>query len=184
MNAGTAILLAAIPEGRVFGLDQQALISIGIQLFNAAVLAAVLAYVLYKPVRKFLRNRTERVSAQLGRAEGEMAKADELKGQYEQKLDDVEQERAGILEAAHRAAAEKSRQMLADAQGDAADTRDRALVDIQAERERAQEEIRRQIIEVASIMAEKYVTQAMDAATQDKLFAEAMAELEGAAWQE
>ena len=184
MNVGTAILLAAIPEGRVFGLDQQALISIGIQLFNAALLAAVLSYVLYKPVRKFLRSRTERINAQLGRAEGEMAKADELKLQYEQQLDNVEQERLDILEAAHRAAAEKGRQMLADAQSDATDTRERALTDIQAERERAQEEIRRQIIEVASVMAEKYVTQAMDAATQDRLFAETLAELEGAAWQE
>jgi len=179
-----AILLAAVPEGRVFGLDQQALITIGIQLFNAALLAAVLSYVLYKPVRKFLRNRAERISAQLGRAEGETAKAGELKAQYEQKLEDIEEERAAILEEAHRLAAEKSRKMLADAQSDAADTRDRALADIQAERKRAQEEIRLQIIEVASIMAEKYVTQAMDADTQDKLFAETLAELEGAAWQD
>ena len=184
LNAGMAILLTAVPEGRVFGLDQQALISIGIQLFNAALLAAVLSYVLYKPVRKFLRSRTERISALLGRAEGEMAKAGELKAQYEQKLEGIEEERAAILEAAHRLAAEKGRRILSDAQKDAAETRERALADTRIERERAQEEIRLQIIEVASIMAEKYVAQAMDAETQDRLFAETMAELEGAAWQE
>ena len=184
MNAGMAILLAAVPEGRVFALDQQALIGIGIQLFNAALLAAVLSYLLYKPVRKFLQGRTERIGAQMGRIEDEMAKAGELKVHYEQKLEGIEEERAAILEAAHRLAAEKSRRILHDAQKDAAEMRERAAEDVRIERERAQEEIRVQIIEVASTMAEKLVAQAMDAETQDRLFAETMAELEEAAWQE
>jgi len=179
-----AILLTAVPEGRVFGLDQQALIGIGIQLFNAALLAAVLSYLLYKPVRKFLKSRTERIIAQMGRAEDEIVKAGELKAQYEQKLEGIEEERAAILEEAHRLAAEKGRRIVSDAQKDAAEARERVLADMRIERERAQEEMRLQIIEVASIMAEKLVAQAMDAETQDRLFAETMAELEGAAWQD
>ena len=184
MNAGTAILLAAAPEGRVFGLDQQTLISIGIQLINAAILAVVLAYLLYKPVRKFLNKRAERIGGQMSRAEDEFANAGELKAQYEQKLEDIEEERIAVLEAAHQLAAEKSGQILSAAKREAAATRERALADMQADRERAQEEMRLQIIEVASVMAEKFVTQAMDAETQDRLFAETMAELEGASWQD
>lgn len=184
MKAGTAILLAAIPDGRVFGLDQQTLISIGIQLINAALLAGVLAFVLYKPVREFLRKRTERISAQIARAEEERIKAGELKAQYEQTLACIEQERDAVLEEAHQLAAEQTSRLLSTAEKEAAAAMERALADIRAERESAREEMRLEIIAVASAMAEKFVIQAMDAETQDRLFTEAVAELEGAAWQE
>jgi len=183
MGAGTA-LLTAVSNGRVFGLDQQTLISTGIQLFNAVLLAVALSLLLYKPVRNFLRKRAEGINAQIKRAEDDIAAAGELKAQYEKMLEDVELERNAILTSAHQLAAEKSRQMLIEAQADVLAAKERATADIQAERERANEEIRLQIIEVASMMAEKFVACAMDTETQDRLFAETMAELEGMPWQD
>ena len=183
---GTRILLlaaAAVPEGRVFGLDQQTLISIAIQLFNACVLAAALSFILYKPVRKFLNERAERINAQLQNAEERMANADKTKTRYEWELEKIEREKVEILESVQKQAEEKCKQMLESAQKEAATLLERAAQEIEGERERVNEEIRRHIIEVAAVLAERFVTQSIDAETMDRLFDETMAELEGAVWQ-
>jgi len=173
------LFLAATPEGRVFALDQQMLISVGIQLFNACVLAAVLSYLLYKPVRKFLQKRAEGIQAQLTHAEESIAGAEELKALYEQKLEEIERERLAILEAAQDRAAEKSKQKLEAAEQEAAAAKERAETEIRREREEAKDAVRLQIIEVAGALAEKFVAQALlDKDTQDRLFAETLAELE------
>ena len=48
-----------MPEERLFGLDSQTLIQIGIQLLNGIILAVALGYILYKPVKEFLHKRSE-----------------------------------------------------------------------------------------------------------------------------
>ena len=175
-------MLETIPDGRVFGLDRQTLISIGIQLFNACFLAVALSFILYRPVSDFIRKRAERIRAQFSRAEEDIASASELKTRYEKKLEDIEQERAEILESARRLAVEKSRRILNEAEKEATAVRARAAADLQRERERVNEEMRLYIIELSSIMAGKFMANAIDGDTQDRLFAEATAELEKAVW--
>ena len=175
-------MLETIPDGRLFGLDGQTLISIGIQLFNACFLAAALSYILYRPVSNFIRKRSDRIREQLSRAEEDMAKAGELKACYEKNLEGIELERAEILESARRLASEKSKSMLDEAQKEAIAVRARATADIQKERKRVNEEMRLYIIELSSIMAGKFMANAIDGDTQDRLFAEATAELEKAVW--
>lgn len=184
MNAGRILLLSAVPEGSVFSLDQQTLVSIGIQLFNAGLLAVALTYLLYKPVRNFLRARTDRIKTQLQSAQDDRAKAEELKARYEQRFKEIERERDEILESAHKLAAVRGEQMLAKAQKEAEAMLSRAAGETRVERERASEEIRLHIIDVASLMAEKIVARTMDEETLDRLFTETMAELEGAVWQD
>jgi len=176
------ILLADVPDGRVFGLDRQTLISIGIQLFNACVLAAALGFILYKPVREFMQKRADRISGQLENAEKKMEEALELKAQYEKKLGEIDLERAHVLESARVAALERSKHIIDEAQHEAAALRQRTRESLEHERQRMEEEIRLQIIEVASLMASKFMARSMDAETQNRLFDEAMQELEEASW--
>lgn len=177
-----AALLAASSDGRVFGLDQQTLIQIAIQLFNTCILAAFLTKILYKPVRSFMQKRTERINAQLLKAEQDVAHADELKVQYEGKLKDIEAERRDILEAARRVAMDNTKQILEDARVEAKLIRERAEQDIVREQQRVKDEMRVQIIELSSVMAGKFVTSAMDSDTQDRLFSETVSELEDSTW--
>ena len=182
MTSGIAFVLTAASEGRLFGLDQQTLISAGIQLFNASLLAAALAYILYKPVRKFMQKRAGGIQAQFAGAERETAKANELKALYEHRIADIERERIDILEEAHAAAAERSERMRDETLREIAAMKERAGAEIRMERERVSDEIRLHIIEVAALMAEKFVALNMDEAAQSRLFDEALAELEGAEW--
>jgi F0F1-type ATP synthase membrane subunit b/b' len=50
--------------------------------------------------------------------------------------------------------------------------------------ERAENEMRNAIIEISSVMAEKFVALAISKENHDSLFAEAMADLEGMTWRD
>ena len=182
MNPYIIYLQSNVPGGRVFGLDQQTLISTGIQLLNVCILAVVLGFVLYKPVRAFLQKRTEKISGQFDEARDKMAQADMLKAEYEQKLKEIDGERIKVLEEAKISAAESSQKILDESRKDAEAIRKRAEKSILMEKERLNEETRQYIIEVSALMAEKFVEQSMNPDTQDRLFDEAVARMEETSW--
>ena len=176
------LYLTAVPEGRMFALDSQMVISIVIQLFNVAVLAAFLSFILYKPVTKFMRKRTENIRHEIEKAAEAMAKALEIKENYERKIRIIEHERSEILEAAHRLAAEKSSQIMEETKRETEAAWIRANEEIERDRERANESFRLHVIEVSTVLAEKFITKVIDPETQNRLFDETMAELEHAVW--
>ena len=176
------ILLSGVPEGRVFGFDLQMFAQVGIQLFNAGLLAAALSFILYKPVQQFLRNRLERIKTRVRQTESDMAQAGALKEEYEKNLAQIERERAAILEDARRLASEQCREALSDARREAGAIMERAAQDISIAQDQAKEAMRRQIIEVASAMANKLISSSIDKETQDRIYDETLSELEEAAW--
>jgi F-type H+-transporting ATPase subunit b len=143
-----------------------------------------MAYLLYRPVREVLRKRTERIQGQLAQAEDDMLKATELKQLYESKLDDVQLERDEILSEARKLASETSQRLIAEARKEADAIRARATANVEMEWERAESEMRTAIIDVSAMMAEKFVTLAINKETHDKLFNETMADLEGMSWRD
>ncbi|NLA57751.1 MAG: ATP synthase F0 subunit B [Firmicutes bacterium] len=143
----------AASAGRVFALDSQTLIGIAIQLFNAAVLAVGLGFMLYNPVKDFMRKRTERIQAQRDEADAALAKANNLISEYDAKLRDIDNERAKMLEVARLEAAEESKVIIAQAKQEADRIRERSLAAVSEYRKRLGEENRLYIVEVASLMA-------------------------------
>jgi len=178
------LILASVPDGRPFGLDSQTLIQIVANLINVGLLAAFLAYMLYRPVRNILNKRTERIQGQLAHAEEEMAKAADLKLLYEQKMEEAAREREDILSEARRLAAETSQRLVAEARKDAEAIKARASANVLMEWERAEADMRTAIIDVSAIMAEKFVTLAINKETHDRLFDETIANLEGMSWRD
>ena len=177
-----AATFAELPPGRVFGIDQQTFIQIVAGVLNVAVLAAILSFLLYRPVRNVLNKRTERINGQLIQATEELEKATELKAIYTQRIEDIEREREEILAEARKIAADSSRRLLADAKKDADAIRERAATSVKVEWERAENDMRTAIIDVSAVMAEKFVTLAINKETHDKLFEETISDLEGMKW--
>ena len=182
MNPHIVTFLAITLPERVFGLDMQTVISIVITLFNLALLAVALTFLLHKPVRKYMQNRTDRIKGQIKSAEEKLAEAEELKCQYEQKLKEIEAERSAMLEAAQKAISEEKTQLLLAAEAEAAAIIETARANVAAEQERVKEEMKQAIIEVSTAMAEKLVTLSLDETAHDRLLSETMAELEELAW--
>jgi len=175
-------IFSSVPDGRLFGLDAQTFIQSIAHFINVAILAIILSKLLYKPVREFMRKRTDRINEQVENAGVVMAKATDLKLQYENKMKDVERERDVILDEARKVAAETGRQIVAEAKKEADAVRERATANVEMEWERAETAMRQAIIDVSAAMTEKFVTLAINKETHDRLFDETMAELEGMTW--
>jgi len=168
----------------MFGIDSQTFIAAALNLLNVGILAFVLSKILYKPVQKALQKRTDRISDQMASAEKEMADATEMKLLYEHKLEEIERERDEILAEARRMATDTSRRLVSEAKKEAETIRERAAANVDLEWQRAQTEMRTAIIDVSAVMAEKFVSLAINKDTHDKLFDETMADLEGMTWRD
>jgi F-type H+-transporting ATPase subunit b len=177
------LLAQVLPEGRVFGLDSQTVISIAIQLFNGIFLAVVLRLILYKPVKEFMRKRSEGIQQKMNEADATMVKAQELISQYELKINEIEKERTEILEIARLKSIDEGKLILEDARREASEIKKRSSDSVLADKKRLQEETRFHIIELASLIAEKYITLNMDHETQDTIFEETLAQMEATPWQ-
>jgi len=173
-----------MPQDRLFDIDMITLTSAGANLVNVAVLAAVLAWLLYRPVRNVLNKRTEKIRDQLTHAEEEFTKASELRRQYEQKIEEINRERDDILGEARKLAAETSQRIVSDARTEASVLKERTAANVAQEWERAQLEMRTTIIDLSAVMAEKFVTLAINKETHDRLFAEAISDMEGMTWRD
>jgi F-type H+-transporting ATPase subunit b len=74
--------------------------------------------------------------------------------------------------------------VLEEAKAEADVIRERAQKNVEMEQERVKEEIRLSIIDISTVMAQKFVTREMDRETQDKLFNEVINELNNADFNE
>jgi len=177
------LLAQNVPEGRVFGLDEQTFYTGALTLFNGIVLAVILGWLLYSPVKKFLNDRTERIKSEKEAAEATKARGNELIAEYDQKIQDIEKERIKILEEAREAANHETEIILKEAQKEAQALRARASESIDKEKERIREETRLYIIELASIIAEKHIVENIDNESQTQMFEESLTQLEETQWQ-
>jgi len=105
-----------------------------------------------------------------------------LRSQYTETMENVEQERADLLESAQRASEEKRKKILNEGKEQADLIRSQAMLDIEREQEKAKKDLKGHIIGLSSIMAGKIVAHTMDEGVQDRLFQEALAELEASTW--
>jgi F-type H+-transporting ATPase subunit b len=167
------------PESRpLIDMDLQMFLDMLPNLLNFILTAAVLTYLLYKPVRKILQARAERVEGEMKDAALSKLSAEELKKHYEQKVKDIETERAEIIEEARKVATEKRNQIVTEAKAEAADVKERANRDIATELEQIKGSVHQSIVDISTEMAAKLIAATIDKKAHEKLFAEAMTELE------
>ncbi len=169
-------------DGYVIMLNSQTLIQLGIQILNTIILCAVLAKLLYKPVIGFLEARKTKIANQIDSAEEKLAAAEKLKTEYENKLKNIETEKLSILDAARTQANQNSQQIISDAKGEAENIRNRAMLDIQREQEKAKDEIKNQIVEISTLISEKFIAEKMSGEEKDKLIEDTISGLEGVQW--
>jgi F-type H+-transporting ATPase subunit b len=176
------MVLLEAASGSILHLDSALLIELGIQWFNTIVLTLILAKVLYKPVKKFMDSRSERIARQIGEAKDAEQVAQALKTEYESKLRDIETERAEILDTTRKKALEKSGEILNEAKTDAGRIRDRAAHDISMEQDKIRDSMKKEIVNISTLLAGRFVTASLDKKTRDRLIQETLRELEDVQW--
>jgi len=166
----------------LFTLDLQTFIQMIPNLISVVVIAVVLTYLLYKPVKRTLQIRADKVASDIETAAADKTAAEKLKAMYEKKVGDIELERCEILEAARKQAGARRNQILEEANAEAQELKSRAARDIAAECDRVKAEVHQAIIDISADMAAKLVAATIDKNAHDRLFDEAMIELEATAF--
>lgn len=150
---------------------------------NVFILFTVMSYFLFNPVRDMLKKRKERIQNEIETAKQNKEDALVLKSEYEAKLKEADKEVEAILSEARKKALKKEEVIIAEAKEEAARIIARAQNEIAMEEKRAMDDIKKEMIQVASMMACKVVAQSIDVQIQDTLIEETLKEMGEGTWQ-
>ncbi|MDR2575148.1 MAG: ATP synthase F0 subunit B [Treponema sp.] len=108
-----------------------------ITIINVTILFFVLRALLFKPVTKFMAERTKRVQDTIDLAQKDREEAAKLLAEYENKLKNAEGEARDILKTARESAERQSKLIIAEGKQKAHETVDAASKQIEMERQAA-----------------------------------------------
>ncbi|MCD7836945.1 MAG: F0F1 ATP synthase subunit B [Lachnospiraceae bacterium] len=167
---------------RLFDLDWQLLADSCLTIIAVFILFIALSYFLFNPARRMLDARKKKIHDELEDAKQNMESAQGLKAQYEEKLRDIDKEAEGILSDARKRALVNENQIIEQAKEEASRIIERARVEAELEKRKMTDDIKKEIISVASVLAGKVVAASIDTTVQDKLIDETLKEMGDGTW--
>ena len=170
-------------EPRLFNLDPQLLHDAVLLAIAVFVMFLFLSYMLFNPAREMLKKRQDKVKNDIDSAEKSREDAAKLKEEYENRLREIHKEEDAILSAARQKALENETKIIDQAKAEAANIIERANHQAELEMKNAQDEIKKEIITVASMVAGKAVSEKLDIEIQDSLIDDTLKEIGEKTWQ-
>lgn len=170
-------------EGRIFGLDSQLIFDAVFLAINIFIIFTMMSYMFFDPVRAILKKRQDSITAQREEIQKSKSDAFNLKSEYERKLTGIDKEAENILNEARKKALKNRENIIEDAKSEAEKIIVRAKSEIELERERAADDIKREIISVAGLMAGKAAAMTIDEKLMDELVEETLREIGDRTWQ-
>ena len=170
-------------EPRLFNLDPQLLHDAVLLAIAVFVMFLFLSYMLFNPAREMLKKRQDKVKDDIDSAEKSREDAAKLKEEYENRLREIHKEEDAILSAARQKALENETKIIDQAKAEAANIIARANHQAELEMKKAQDEIKKEIITVASMVAGKAVSEKLDIEILDSLIDDTLKEIGEKTWQ-
>lgn len=180
--ATNLVLATAEMEPRLFDLDLQLLADSALMIVAVFALFLIASHLLFNPVREMMQKRQERIKTELDTAASDMEEAKALREEYEAKLKDIDKEAEAILAEARKKALANENKIVADAKEEAARIIERANVEAELEKKKAADDVKREMVVLASMMAGKVVNAAIDTTVQDSLIEETLKEIGESTW--
>ena len=167
----------------LFGLDAQLLFNTLLMIVSIFFLFLAMSYLLFNPVRKMLEDRQAKIATDIDTAIADKEEAYKLKAEYEAKLKDINKEAEQILSEARRKALKNEAKIIDDAKVEAASIMRRANEEAELSKKRAMDEVKQEMVAIASMMAAKVVAANIDTTIQDALVEETLKEMGESTWQ-
>lgn len=167
---------------RLFDLDWQLLADSCLMIIAIFFLFLALSYFLFNPARKMLNGRREKIQNELETARKDMEEAQALKADYESRLQNVDKEAETILSEARRKALNNENQIIAQAKEEAARILEKARADAELEKKKMADDVKKEIVSVAALMAGKVVAASIDTNVQNQLIDETLKEMGEKTW--
>ncbi len=168
---------------RLFDLDWQLLADSCLSIIAIFFLFLALSYLLFNPARKMLNNRKDKIKGELDEAQRSMEDAGRLKAEYEERLKNIDREAEEILSSARKKALANESQILSQAKEEAARILERARMEAELEKQKMADNMKKEMISIASLMAGKVVSATVDTAVQNRLIEETLQEIGESTWQ-
>ena len=166
----------------IFGLDPQLLVDSAITILAMFFVFLLLSYLLFNPARNLMEKRQEGIREQMETAAREKQDAIQFKAEYDEKIKNVQNETDEILSEARKKALKKESVMLEEAREEAAQIVARANREVELEKSKVKDEMKQEIINVATAMAGKIVASSLDESKQSQLLADTLEEMGDETW--
>ena len=168
---------------RLFDLDLQLLADATLTAISVFVLFLLASYLLFNPARELLKKRQDKIKDDIDTANKDKEDAAALKADYDAKIKDIQKESEEILSEARKMAKANEAQIIAEAKEEANRIIKNAENEALLEKQRAYDEMKQEMISIASLMAGKVVAQSIDTTIQESLIEETLKEVGDKTWQ-
>jgi F-type H+-transporting ATPase subunit b len=172
--SGIALVSPAVAwaaEGGLINLDK----SLIVQWLNFLILLVILSKLLYRPLLAKMGERTAAIKKSLEEAEAARADAERQREENEGRLRAAYAEAAAIRDQALKEAADEQRRLVEAARAEAQRLVEGARAQTESDIRRAREELRREVAELATQVAEKLVRRSLRDEDHRKIVADAIA---------
>lgn len=178
------MILANEAEGlsRLFDLDLQLIADAALMIIAMFVLFLVASHFLFNPVRKMLTDRQEKIKGELEQAAQDQDAAAKTRALYEEKLNKAGKEAEQILADARKRGMENEARIVAEAKQEAAGIVERARKEAELEKQKMADEVKREMVAVASLMAAQIVQANIDTNAQHELIEKTLKEIGDSTW--
>lgn len=166
----------------IFGLDPQLLVDSLITLIAMIVLFLMLSYLLFNPARDLMQKRKDNIQKDMELAAKEKEDAIQFKAEYDAKLKEVDKESEEILAESRKRALKKESDIVNDAKEEANRILERANREVELEKTKVKDEVKQEMISVATAMAGKIVASSLDEEKQAQLIADTLEEMGDETW--
>lgn len=155
------------------GLDLATFIG---QLVSFLILLGLLIYVGYKPIRKMLDERANRIKESMEQAEATKQEYERAKVAVQEQISEARQEGQAVIGQATQVGDRLKEEAKEEARKEAQAIVDRTRVELERERDKAIDDLRREFVDIAILAAEKVINEALDKEKHRKLIEEALEE--------
>lgn len=180
--SGASMLVAKAENEWLFGLDIQLVADTILLAISVFVLFMLMSYLLFNPARDLLEKRKQKIREDIDTAEKDKKDAAELKAEYDEKLKSVDKEAEAILSEARKKAKKSEAKIIDEAKEEAARIIERANQEVELEKKHAIDDMKQEMIQIASLMAGKVVAASIDTTVQDQLVDETLKEMGDETW--
>lgn len=149
--------------------DQEFFATVIFTFINIIVLYFILKKILFKPVTKFMDNRTNKIQDALNMAEEAKQKVEELKIEYDAKLKEAKQEGQVILDDYKKMADRAYEKIIADARKEADMIIQNTKSELEIEKQQVISKVKEEMADLVLATTEKVLEQNIDNKTNRKL---------------
>lgn len=146
-------------------------------VINFIILLALLGKFLYKPVLKMLDERAQKVKESMEWAESIKREYEQAKAEVQKQIEKGRQEAQGIIAQAFQTGEALKEEAKKEASDQAKAIVEKARLQLEAERDKMVEDLRKEFVSLLILASEKVIRQTLDKEKQSTLIEETLAQI-------